>query len=407
MIVGMTPELSTPGGVSPAPGRMGDGGPVAPAMLAAGGTGGHLFPAEALARELLARSQPVVLVTDRRSRAFGGALPGVPVHRVHAATLEPGLLGRLRTLAMLGLGTFQALRLIRRLKPAVVVGFGGYPSLPTVAAARLAGVSVVLHEQNAVLGRANRWMARGVCRVAISFPVVAGMPRACRDASVRTGNPVRPAVAAVRDTFYAPPEEVGPIRLLVIGGSQGARVFSEVVPAALALLPAALRARLVVAQQCRPEDLDGVMAAYEGLGVGAVELASFFQDVPVRLAGTHLVMCRAGASTMAELTAVGRPAILVPYPYATDDHQSANARALAQAGGAWLMAQPEFTPRSLADRLETLLGQPADLALAAAVARGWGAPDAAQRLADTVVEVAHGSGSGVNRNHRHIWEAAE
>ncbi len=379
----------------------------APVMLAAGGTGGHLFPAEALARELLARSQPVVLVTDRRGRAFGGALPAVPVHRVYAATLEPGLLGRLRTVAVLGIGVFQALRQIRRHKPVVVVGFGGYPSLPTVLAARLAGVPVVLHEQNAVLGRANRWMARGVCRLAISFPVVAGMPGSCRDVSVRTGNPVRPAVAAVRDTFYAPPEEIGPIRLLVIGGSQGARVFSEVVPAALALLPADLRARLVVSQQCRPEDLDGVSAAYEGLGVGAAELSSFFQDVPARLAGAHLVMCRAGASTMAELTAVGRPAILVPYPHAMDDHQSANARALAQAGGAWLMAQPDFTPRSLADRLETLLGQPADLALAAAVARGWGAPDAAQRLADTVVEVAHGPGSRTHRNHRQIWEAAE
>jgi UDP-N-acetylglucosamine--N-acetylmuramyl-(pentapeptide) pyrophosphoryl-undecaprenol N-acetylglucosamine transferase len=376
-------------------------------MLAAGGTGGHLFPAEALARELLARSQPVVLVTDRRGPAFGETLPAVPVYRVRSATLEPGLPGTLRTVVSLGIGTLQALRVIRRLNPAVVVGFGGYPSLPTVAAARLAGVPVVLHEQNAVLGRANRWMAPGVCRLAISFPVVAAVPGSCRDVSVRTGNPVRPAVAAVRDIFYVPPEEVGAIRLLVIGGSQGARVFSEVVPAALALLPAALRARLVVAQQCRPEDLDRVSAAYDGLGVGAVDLSSFFHDVPARLAAAHLVMCRAGASTMAELTVVGRPAILVPYPYATDDHQTANAQALGQAGGAWLMAQPDFTPQSLARRLETLLTQPADLALAAAVARGWGAPDAAQRLADTVVEVAHGPGSRANPNHRHIWEAAE
>ena len=379
----------------------------APVMLAAGGTGGHLFPAEALARELLARSQPVVLVTDRRGPAFGRMLPAVPVHRVHAATLEPGLVGRLRTVALLGAGLFEALGVIRLLNPAVVVGFGGYPSLPTVAAARLAGVPVVLHEQNAVLGRANRWMARGVYRLATSFPVVAGLPRSCRDVTVRTGNPVRPGIAAVRDVFYAPPGEDGPIRLLVLGGSQGARVFSEVVPAALALLPAGLRARLVVAQQCRPEDLDRVSLAYDRLGVGAVELSSFFHDVPARLVGAHLVMCRAGASTMAELMAVGRPAILVPYPHATDDHQSANARALAQAGGAWAMAQPDFTPDRLARRLEDLFRQPADLALAAAVARGWGAPDAAQRLADTVIEVAHGPGSRANRQHRNFWEAAE
>ena len=379
----------------------------APVMLAAGGTGGHLFPAEALARELLARGQPVLLISDRRGRAFGEAMPSVPLHRVYAATLEPGVLGVLRTLVTLGIGVIQALWLITRKKPAAVVGFGGYPSLPTVMAARLAGVSVILHEQNAVLGRANRWMARGVARLAISFPAVAGMPDSCRDACVRTGNPVRSEIAAVRDSFYAPPDEGGPVRLLVMGGSQGARVFSEVVPAALALLPAALRARLVVSQQCRPEDLERVMAAYDGLGVGVVDLSSFFEDVPARLAGAHLVMCRAGASTMAELTTVGRPAILVPYPHATDDHQTANARALAEAGGAWLMAQPDFTPQGLADRLESLLAHPADLALAAAVARGWGASDAAQRLADTVIEAAHGPGSGANRNHRTIWEAAE
>ena len=378
-----------------------------PVMVTAGGTGGHLFPAEALARELLARGVAVVLVTDRRGKAFGEALPSVSVHRVAAATLQPGLKGALSTVGALAYGTFEARRLIARLKPTVVVGFGGYPSLPAVIAARTKGVPVVLHEQNAVLGRANRLMARGARKIAVSFPNVTGLPASCRDRVVRTGNPVRPGVAAVRDAFYTPPGADGPIRLLVMGGSQGARVFSEVVPAAVARVPAALRARLVISQQCRPEDIEGARAAYEGLGVGGVELACFFTDVPARLVGTDLVVCRAGASTMAELTAVGRPAILVPYPYATDDHQTANARALAQAGGAWLMAQPAFTPEALAARLEALLTQPADLALAAAVARGWSVLDAAQRLADTVLDVAHGSSGRAGANHLHAWETGE
>ncbi|MEI6985056.1 MAG: undecaprenyldiphospho-muramoylpentapeptide beta-N-acetylglucosaminyltransferase [Rhodospirillaceae bacterium] len=375
-------------------------------MLAAGGTGGHMFPAEALARELLSRNVPVVLVTDRRGGAFGEVLSLVPVHRVDAATFQPGLLSKLKAVAELALGTVQALLLIRRLKPSVVVGFGGYPSLPAVAAACLAGVPVILHEQNAVLGRANRLMVRGVRKVAVSFPVVAGLPASCHERMVRTGNPVRPAVVARRDAYYIPPGGIGPVRLFVMGGSQGARIFSEVLPAALALVPAALRARLVITQQCRPEDIDFVRAAYDGLGVGAIELSSFFKDVPERLVSAHLVICRAGASSMAELTAIGRPAILVPYPYATDDHQTANARALAQAGGAWLLAQPDFTPSTLATRLEQLLSQPSELALAAAVARGWSMLDAGARLAETVIDVIQGSGAGASGNHRSTWEAA-
>ncbi|MEI8393768.1 MAG: undecaprenyldiphospho-muramoylpentapeptide beta-N-acetylglucosaminyltransferase [Rhodospirillaceae bacterium] len=376
-------------------------------MLAAGGTGGHLFPAEALARELLALNARVALVTDRRGKAFGESLPAVPVHRVSAATLEPGLLGKLRTIAALAIGTWEARRLIKQHKPDVVVGFGGYPSLPAVMAARLMGVPVVLHEQNAVLGRANRLMVRGARKLAISFPIVSGLPDSCRDLVVRTGNPVRPGVAAVRDAFYTPPNGVGPIRLLVMGGSQGARVFSEVIPAALALLPETLRARLMISQQCRPEDIDGARAAYEGLGVGGVELQSFFHDVPNRLVGAHLVVCRAGASTMSELTAVGRPGLLVPYPFATDDHQTENARSLAAAGGAWLMPQPDVALENLAHRLEALLRNPADLALAAAVSRGWCVCDAAQRLAETVIEVACGPGPQANCNCDLAREAVE
>ena len=360
-----------------------------PILLAAGGTGGHIFPAEALARELLARGQPVALITDRRGNAFGGSLPAVPVHRIHSATLFPGLLGKLRTFGLIALGTFEARRLMARERPAALVGFGGYPSLPAVIAARLAGVPLVLHEQNAVLGRANRLMARGAARLATSFPSVAAVPAACRERVVQTGNPVRPGVAAARSGFYVPPEDGGPVRLLVMGGSQGARVFSEVIPAALARLPAGLRERLVIAQQCRPEDIEAVRAAYDGLGFGGVDLNAFFTDVPARLVAAHLVICRAGASTIAEVTAVGRPAILVPYPYATDDHQTANAAALAHAGGAWLMAQSAFTAETLSARLETLLARPGDLVQAAAVARGWCLADAAARLAEAVLETIH------------------
>ncbi len=379
-----------------------------PVLLTAGGTGGHMFPAEALARELLARGQPVVLMTDIRGSAFGGALSSVPVFRVHAATMLPGLIGKARTVSLIALGVFEARRVLREVRPAVVVGFGGYPSLPAVMAARLAGVPLVLHEQNAVLGRANRLMVRGATKLAVSFPSVSGVPESCRDLMVQTGNPVRSLVAAVRGAYYSAPNGVGPIRLLVMGGSQGARVFSEVVPAALAQISPSLRARLMIAQQCRPEDIDAVRAAYQGLGVGGVDLSSFFTNVPERLAAAHLVICRAGASTMAELTAVGRPAILVPYPFATDDHQTANARALAQAGGAWLMAQPAFTPDALAARLETLLAQPGDLSLAAAVARGWCVVDAAARLAETVIEVAHACSGGCACAHTlNALEAAE
>ena len=360
-----------------------------PVLLTAGGTGGHMFPAEALARELLARGQAVELITDRRGKAFGDNLPAVPVHRVHAATLFPGLVGKLRTLWLIARGTLEARTVIRAVKPSAVVGFGGYPSLPAVIAARLAGVPLVLHEQNAVLGRANRLMIGGASKLATSFPVVSGVPGGLRDIVVQTGNPVRAGVAAERGSFYAPPEGDGPIRLFVMGGSQGARVFSEVVPAALALLPEGLRARLVISQQCRPEDIEAARAVYETLGVGSFDLSSFFTDVPARLASAHLVICRAGASTMAELTAIGRPAILVPYPYATDDHQTANARSLAQAGGAWLMGQPDFTPEGLAARLQALLAQPADLSLAAAVSRGWCVVDAAARLAELVIEIVH------------------
>lgn len=372
-----------------------------PIVLAAGGTGGHFFPAEALARELLARGEAVALVTDKRGQAFGDSLPEVTVHRIRSAAPGGNLLAKMNAAWQMGLGLLGANALMRHLKPAAVVGFGGYPSVPTVYAAAQGRVPVMLHEQNAVLGRANRMLAAAARRIAVAFPKVASVKEEHRPRLVRTGNPVRPAIAAQRDAAYAVPAPGGPVRILVMGGSQGARVFSEVIPEALGRLPADLRARIHLAQQCRPEDLEAARAAYSGMGLGGLELESFFRDVPDRLAACHLAITRAGASTIAELTCIGRPAILVPYPHAMDDHQTANARQLAAAGAAWVMAQPDFTADALAARLTALLESPDALTAAAQAAHGWGMADAARRLADAVLDMI------ANPNHARTKEAAE
>lgn len=360
-------------------------------ILAAGGTGGHFFPAEALARELLARGRTVTLVTDRRGQAFGDSLPEVPVHRIRAASPAGGIVGKLKGGLQLLLGILEARALLRRLDPAAVVGFGGYPSVPAVFAAGQARLPVLLHEQNAVLGRANRMLMQSARRLATAFAEVAAVGQKDRAKIVRTGNPVRPAVAARRDTPYETPAADGPLRILVMGGSQGARVFSEVIPQALALLPVELRARIHLSQQCRPEDLEAARGALSGLGLGGLDLQSFFRDVPERLATCHLAVTRAGASTIAELTCIGRPAVLVPYPHATDDHQTANARQLAAAGAAWLVPQPDFTPQALAAQLAGLLSDAPALARAAAAARDWGTDRAAANLADAVLAMLDGA----------------
>ncbi|BAI72720.1 UDP-N-acetylglucosamine--N-acetylmuramyl-(pentapeptide) [Azospirillum sp. B510] len=367
-------------------------------VLAAGGTGGHMFPAEALARELLARGRAVTLVTDKRGHAFGDSLPEVPVHRIRAASPGAGIAGKLKAALQMGLGLLEARSLMRRLTPAAVVGFGGYPSVPTVYAAIQSKLPALLHEQNAVLGRANRMLIAGSSRLAVAFPAIEKLGEAQRAKIVRTGNPVRPAVAARRLTPYEAPQPGGAIRLLVMGGSQGARIFSEVIPAALALLPEATRARIHLAQQCRPEDLEAARDALEPLGLARLELQTFFRDVPERLAACHLAVTRAGASTIAELTCVGRPAILVPYPHATDDHQTANARHLAGAGAAWLVPQPAFTATALAERLSALLSDPQALADAARAAHGWGTAEAAGALADAVLAML-GAPSGHTDAH--------
>ncbi|HET9018788.1 MAG TPA: undecaprenyldiphospho-muramoylpentapeptide beta-N-acetylglucosaminyltransferase [Acetobacteraceae bacterium] len=354
--------------------------------IAAGGTGGHFFPAEALATELARRGQRIALLTDARS---GGLQSPVFEGRERFVLRGAGIAGRglvrgARAAAALALGTLQARRVLAHLHAGVLVGFGGYPSVAPVLATRLLRQRppVILHEQNAVLGRANRMLARYADLLALSHEATARVPRG---ANTRvTGNPVRAAIAALAGAPYAPPTQE--IRLLVLGGSLGARVLSDVVPEAVASIAPGLRARIAVTQQCRAEDIERVRAAYASCGVPA-DLATFFPDVAGRLAAAHLVIARAGASTVAELAVVGRPAILVPLPHAIDDHQSANARALAEAGAAWMIPQPAFTPGALAQRLGRLLGDPALLADAAARASTRGHAGAAVRLADAVEEM--------------------
>jgi len=354
-------------------------------ILAAGGTGGHVFPAEALATELAGRDCRLALITDRRGGAYSGVLGNLETHRIRAGGVAgKRIVALLQSGPELAIGLIQARGLLKKLKPDVVVGFGGYASVPTMLAACLGGFRTAIHEQNAVLGRANRLLAPRVDRVATCFDPVEGLPDGAEGKVTLTGMPVRPSILAVEDAAYPAIADDGPFRLLVIGGSQGARVLSDVVPAAVKALPEALRQRLEIVQQCRPEDLDRVRAAYAEIGAKA-ELASFFDDVPQRLAAAHLVIARAGASTVAEVTAVGRPSLLIPYPYATDDHQARNAHAVDEAGAGWLLPEPAFTPDALAGRIESLLGMPVVLERTAANAKRLGRPGAAKTLAELVL----------------------
>jgi UDP-N-acetylglucosamine--N-acetylmuramyl-(pentapeptide) pyrophosphoryl-undecaprenol N-acetylglucosamine transferase len=364
------------------------GGTAPLVLLAAGGTGGHLFPAEAVSVALSRRSVAVELATDDRASRYGHAFPARTTHVIPSATVrgrDP--LSLMRTMATLTLGVAKAGLLLGRAKPAVVVGFGGYPSIPPVLAATLRGIPTVIHEQNGVMGRANRFLARRVTAIATGFPGVAdGDPNLAAKAT-HVGNPVRPLVVEVARTAFAPAARGGPFRLLVFGGSQGARVMADIVPPAIELLDAALRSRLMVVQQAREEDAHRVRTAYARGGVSA-EVAPFFADLPARMAASHLVVSRSGASTVAELAAIGRPAILVPLPHALDQDQRANAAVLERAGGAILIPQEDFTPPRLASDIAALMNAPDRLAVMAAAAKAVGTVDAAERLADLVLKVA-------------------
>jgi UDP-N-acetylglucosamine--N-acetylmuramyl-(pentapeptide) pyrophosphoryl-undecaprenol N-acetylglucosamine transferase len=357
-------------------------------VLAAGGTGGHLFPAQALAEELVRRGFCIHLMTDERVRDYGSGFPAQAVHQIPAATLslsQPWLVpGRLLRLWS---GFRKARSVLRQLEPVAVAGFGGYPSFPPILAAAALGIPSAIHDQNAVMGRANRLLARFATVVASSFPTLALLPSHARAKLVVTGNPVRDVVLAETGAPYRLPAPGVSFNLLVFGGSQGARFFADIMPQAMRHIPEDVRRSLAVTQQCRPEDMDRVKSAYEALGI-VFELQPFFLDMPRRIAGAHLVICRSGASTVAELGAIGRPAIMVPLPHALDNDQLRNAESFAAAGGGWVMQQNTLTAADLAAFLTRLRYQENELAAAAAAALGHGRPDAAKRLADVVEGMA-------------------
>lgn len=352
-------------------------------VLAAGGTGGHLIPAFALAVELERRGHHVALITDER----GARLPGKP-HSLIAHVLPAGRIGKNPLHWPKGIeaileGRRMALRLFDSFAPSAVVGFGGYPAFPALWAASGAGISSVIHEQNAVLGRVNRFLAGRVDAIATSYRQTERL-KPKHEAKVQlVGNPVRAEVLALREQPFPAFSEDGLLRVLVTGGSQGAGILSQVVPDGLAMLPTALRARLQVTQQCRPEDIEAVRQRYASHDIPA-ELGTYFENMAERLADAHLFIGRAGASTIAELTAVGRPAILVPLPIATDDHQAFNTAEICTAGGARMIRQDRFTAAELAKQIQAIAMNPATLATAAHAAWDCGYPNAVADLADLV-----------------------
>jgi UDP-N-acetylglucosamine--N-acetylmuramyl-(pentapeptide) pyrophosphoryl-undecaprenol N-acetylglucosamine transferase len=357
-------------------------------LLAAGGTGGHLFPAEALGVELIRRGLRVRLATDARALQYSGLFTRENIDVVPSETVRGrSLMALARTVTTLGHGTLVAVRLVRRLKPAAVVGFGGYPTLPPLMAARFLGVPGIIHDANAVLGRANRFLSRRVNAIATSLPGVLDRDPDLAGKTVTVGTPMRPAILTAAAVPFVSPEPNGPLRILVVGGSQGARVMSDIVPGAIEKLEPMLWSRLVLTQQVRKEDMGRVRAIYERRRINA-ELAPFFTDLPARLASSHLVISRSGAGTVAELAAIGRPSILVPLPGAIDQDQFANAGVLAKVDGALRIPQAEFTPDRVAAEISSFAAEPARLTAMAAAARQVGRLDAAERLADLVVKVA-------------------
>lgn len=362
-------------------------------VLSAGGTGGHVMPAQALALDLLSRGFRVEVFTDARGLKFRSLFGEIPMHEIRAGTLGGGLPGKIRGMTDLALGVWQARNLLAKMKPSAVVGFGGYPSVPGVYAAQWLRIPTILHEQNAIVGRANALLARKANRIAISMPHIRGLDDAERAKAIYTGNPVRPDIAALYSRPYPALDEAGRLRILVMGGSLGASVFSRVLPEALAKLPSDHRARLHIVQQCRAEDIDNVRRLYEQAGINA-HLQTFIDDVAGELEKAHLVIARSGASTVAEVTTAGRPAIFVPYPHHSDQQQKINADTVADAGGAWVMTENGFTAETVLARIETFLQNPSVLFRAAENARICGKPDAARKLGNLVTEIV----SGWNKN---------
>ncbi|MFL6729210.1 MAG: undecaprenyldiphospho-muramoylpentapeptide beta-N-acetylglucosaminyltransferase [Sphingomicrobium sp.] len=359
-------------------------------VLAAGGTGGHMVPAHALAAELRSRGHGVLLITDDRGARFPGLFKDVPVHILPAGRLGGGPIGWLKAARAVIAGRGEAKRLYKEHRPDAVVGFGGYPAFPSLLAASAMRIPTVLHEQNAVLGRVNRLLASEAEAIGTAFEQVERLKPRFADRTVLVGNPVRESISRLGELPFPPFDEFAPLKILITGGSQGATVLGEVVPEGLGLLQPSLRRRLQVVHQCRPDDIERVRKTYAALGIPA-ELMTYIEDMPDKLADAHLVIGRAGASTIAELTAAGRPAILIPFPAATDDHQTANARDMTKAGGARTIQQTGFTPTVLARQIEAMAADPVALNNAASRALSVGRPHAARDLADLVERVGNGA----------------
>jgi UDP-N-acetylglucosamine--N-acetylmuramyl-(pentapeptide) pyrophosphoryl-undecaprenol N-acetylglucosamine transferase len=359
-------------------------------VLAAGGTGGHMIPAHALAAELKSRGHGVLLITDERGARFPGLFQGMPVHILSAGRLGGGPIGWLKALGAVAKGRAEAKRLYREHTPDVVVGFGGYPAFPALLGASAMHIPTVLHEQNAVIGRVNRLLAGEAEAIGTAYEQIDRLKPRYRAKAVLVGNPVREEIARLGELPFPPFDELAPLKILVTGGSQGASVLGQVVPEGLGMLEPSLRRRLQVVQQCRPDDVERVRNQYADLGIPA-ELTTYIEDMAAKLADAHLMIGRAGASTIAELTAAGRPAILIPFAAATDDHQTANAREMVRAGGARAIAQASFTPEVLARQIEALAMDPVALNNAASRALSVGRPHAARDLADLVERVGNGA----------------
>ena len=360
-------------------------------MVTAGGTGGHLFPAFSLAQELARRGYEIDLITDMRGHHYGSDFPAREIYQVPAATITgKNPISIAKTVIKLGSGTAKARKILKKIKPACIVGFGGYPTFPPIFAAKSLGIPAILHEQNAVMGRANRMLAGKSQAIALSFEQTIHVDGELAAKARHTGNPVRDVVIEAAKTPYPDLTAEGPFNLLVFGGSQGARYFSDEVPPAIELLPDDIKTRINIVQQCREEDMARVDQAYRQAGVN-FELSTFFTNLPDIIARSHLVLARSGASSVTELSVIGRPSILVPLPHALDNDQLRNAAFLQDAGGAICMEQKDLDAARLANDLAKLARDPTMLQSAAIAAKGVGMPDAVKRLGDLVEEVAGGA----------------
>lgn len=353
-------------------------------ILSGGGTGGHVFPARALAEELKSRGYDIVIATDTRGlKYFDGLDANMPRHIIASGTYTSGIFGKVIGGLELVKGLYQSIKLVRQVKPIAIVGFGGYPSAPPLFAGQILGVRTVLHEQNAILGLANKLLAPLASKIALSYEHTVGIDEKLKAKSVFTGNPVRQAIATLSITPY--PSMADKITIMIVGGSQGAKVFSDIVPRAIAALPAVLQSRLHIIQQSRPDAIDAVREIYANTATD-FEIQSFFDDMPERIKATHLFITRSGASSVAEMTAAGRPAIYVPFPWNRDNQQVFNAEQVEKAGGGWMILEKNLTVEALKQTLQNLLESPETLEKAARAAKNQGRIDAAHRLADIIAE---------------------